>query len=354
MLNINKFLTKNFEKLSISNEDSKTNLVANGFFESYIVDQGNQYRPKKIIDFNKNLSEKEKEATHNRNYFGAFVNTDYMPNYYNSDIIKVGIPRFIPKSIIFLNINYTYLDFNENHLKVLDKDLKDYLSEENSEKSEKSFKNDIHGANLGQNKLQAKELKEESKSKTTNKEKGDYKNIWIEISMDKTQKRLKNYNNERHKNFFTIPQILFKNHFPDNFQLSLIIEESLLFNPYKITNFDIALQKSMNNLFYDLEEPINLDELKPQIFYLLQGIPSKGFQFNEELLSFYITNPNVRIIGSLPKVTENFLNYFIEFGNKVLLIQTITHYYIYNSHDTPSVLKVIHNNNYYTITFITS
>ena len=313
MLNITKFITKNFEKLSLKGEDTKSNLVGNGFYDSFIVDNENLSHAKRPYEFNQNLNVKNKQS-HPKNYFGAFVNTDYMEN---KDMINLGIPRFVPKGINTINLKIGLI---ENRTKIVHNELIDYLSEEANKKSKEEKPN----------------IKELNK-------KVDFNNIWIEISLDDDKKTLKNFNKERHKNFLTIPQIIFKNMFPENFQLSLIKEESLLFNPYKIANFDIALQKSMNNIFYNLDEPISLNELKPQLFYLLQGIPSKIFMFNEFDLSFYITDENMRLIGSLPAVTANFMGYFIEFGNKVLLIQTITHYYIYNSHDTPSVLKVTYN-----------
>ena len=89
MLNISKYLTKNFEKLSLNTEDTKTNHVGNGFYETYIIDKDSLSQSKKIIEFNQNLRVKDKE-THTKNYFGAFINTDYMEN---KDMIKLGIPK---------------------------------------------------------------------------------------------------------------------------------------------------------------------------------------------------------------------------------------------------------------------
>ena len=114
-----------------------------------------------------------------------------------------------------------------------------------------------------------------------------------------------------------------------------LFEEIGLFNIYKEINYDISLQKEFSTSLYLFEASIDQKEFYNDLIYLLQGIPSSTFSLSEQFpFSFklnenYNTN-NLRLIGTLPGMTLNILQHFINFGTKMHLLQFLVKKYLFD------------------------
>jgi len=116
-------------------------------------------------------------------------------------------------------------------------------------------------------------------------------------------------------------------------------EEIILINPYTMINYEIELSKSFHNIIYDLPFPIDSEEFYNCIIFLVQGIPSKFFNFDCQLLSFVLSNKSFRLMGTTNNLIENFVEEFINFGNYIFIIRSITEFYLFKYENTSYLLK---------------
>lgn len=116
-------------------------------------------------------------------------------------------------------------------------------------------------------------------------------------------------------------------------------EEILLINPFTIMNYEMSLLKCYHNIIYDLSAPIDPHELYSCIIFLIQGIPSQLFVFNYKKFSFKMKNKSIRLIGTTNDLISSFLKEFIDFGNCIFTIRSITEYYLFKKDNTPFLLK---------------
>ena len=114
-----------------------------------------------------------------------------------------------------------------------------------------------------------------------------------------------------------------------------LLEEIGLFNIYKEINYDISLQKEFSTSIYIFEASIDQKEFYNDLIYLLQGIPSSTFSLTEKFPFSFKLNENsntnnLRLIGTLPGMTLNILQYFINFGNKMQILQFLVKKYMFD------------------------
>jgi hypothetical protein len=117
------------------------------------------------------------------------------------------------------------------------------------------------------------------------------------------------------------------------------LEECLILNPLKVVNYEIKLRKSFENIIYDIGNPIDSKSIFLMIIYLIQGIPSQLFYFDNLELTFKLSSNNIRFISTLHQVCVNFITFFLDFGKKMFLIQLITEHFLYNTQQCPYVVK---------------
>ena len=116
---------------------------------------------------------------------------------------------------------------------------------------------------------------------------------------------------------------------------SNLVEEICLFNIYKEINYDIALQKEFSTSMFTFEASIDQKEFYNNLIYLLQGIPSSTFSLGEKFPFTFELNKNsntnnLRLIGTLPGMTKNILEKFINFGTKMHLMQFMVKKYLFD------------------------
>ena len=139
----------------------------------------------------------------------------------------------------------------------------------------------------------------------------NFKGLWLDLSL--------NFNEIYNKTAdykITLTDKILQN-YPSKMKYNSIIEESLLFTPFSILNYDIALQKNADNIIYQLKDFITASKIWKNIFSLIQGIPSELFLYDENEFAFIQVDKEIRLVGCLPKITENFFKFFIEFGSKL-------------------------------------
>ena len=88
------------------------------------------------------------------------------------------------------------------------------------------------------------------------------------------------------------------------------ISNAFVINPYTIVNHEINLLKLYNNIIYQLDDPIQINELYISIIYLMQGIPSKFFCFDYNNFSFILRNRSFRLPGSTNDLIANYLKVY--------------------------------------------
>jgi hypothetical protein len=121
---------------------------------------------------------------------------------------------------------------------------------------------------------------------------------------------------------------------------SNLLEDNVTLNPYTVINYEIDLQKCYSNVIYRLEEPKHIHHIYTYLIYLLQGVPSKIFIFNTKQLKFELSDSSFRLLTCNEALSRNFLDYFMTFGTKMYLIQTIIENYLYRNNDqTTFVIK---------------
>ena len=285
----------------------------------------------------------ERNVKEGEKYFGAFVNSSHI-----EEVRKCGIPFMIPK----LKMNH---EFNEDL--VYKQNLKKYLNtsiyeeDEEMEISEKFSYDDKR--ETYEDKIQ--KYSENSKKKPRDNKMlqclynliplenlGDAESLnKIGKEIDKHQYHDFNFTSDFTKIIKSIPQKILANSntLSNHLYTSIQFEEFLFFNPLKIINYDKTLQKNFQNLIYKLNPPIDLESFFPHLIFLIQGIPSKLFQFNFFTMSFELNDPNFRFITTTPQSSKNFISFFIEFGNKMFLIQAIFENFLYKNEKTPFILK---------------
>ena len=114
-----------------------------------------------------------------------------------------------------------------------------------------------------------------------------------------------------------------------------LFEEIGLFNIYKEINYDLALQKEFSTSIFSFEASIDQKEFYSDLIYLLQGISSSTFSVNDHFPFAFKLNDNsntnnLRIIGTLPGMTLNILQHFINFGTKMQLLQFLVKKYLFD------------------------
>lgn len=234
-----------------------------------------------------------------KNFFGAFLNI----NIEDGNNIKCGIPNLLLK--------------------------------ENNQQEENAFQQDMNKYLLNYNEedpIITQNSRKDSTSDNSKEDNGKYLELWLNKSIVNSQQNLK-----------TIPSKILEREYKRMCSVSSMLEETLLLNPFKIANYEISLQKNFSNLIYDISQPVDARDIYQMIIYLIQGIPSKLFSYNEKTLSFELTDINFRFLTTLHKISKNFLSFFLEFGTKMFLVQFIIENYLYNNDSTPFVIKNFYN-----------
>jgi hypothetical protein len=231
----------------------------------------------------------------NSNYFGAFINNSLNTATHNT-VIKLGIPKLIP--------------FEERKIDiVLENALDHYL-----------------------NKFPEDTLSAMCIDKITDTSDKDYRSYFTE--------NIFKYSNKRN----SIPEIVLKKESEKMAYYYNMHEECLLFNPFKIINYEVELQQDFNNIIYKIEQPVDFGQIYTFVIYLIQGIPSKLFKFNESRLKFDLTDNRLRLVGCIHEITQKYLDYFIDFGTKMYLLQILIEHYLYRQNDdTPFTIKLFYS-----------
>lgn len=99
------------------------------------------------------------------------------------------------------------------------------------------------------------------------------------------------------------------------------------------------LVESYHNIIYDLPFPVEADHLYTCIVFLIQGIPSKFFIFDLKKFSFTLSNKSFRLVGTTSNLIEQYVKEFIEFGNCVFIVRSITEFYLFRHENTSFLLK---------------
>jgi hypothetical protein len=286
-----------FKSQSLPQNEKDRNIQ--GFYESYFdVFNLIKQRDKFKTHFNNNFYNTD------NHFFGAFSNFDHVEK---DEEIKCGIPNYIEKTS--------------------NKDL------ERLKMAQTLYKNKFKEDSIVVDESKKEEIIPNDKQiSLENKE--NFEKMWLDISLNFDDIYYKTTENKQ-----SILEKILEN-YPNKKKYSSYVEESLLFTPFTVLNYDIDLQKNVNNIVYSLRECISDNKLWKYIFSLIQGIPSELFFFDERTFSFIQVDKEVRILGCLPKITENFLNFFIEFGSKLRLIQSTVQFFLYTSETCPLILRV--------------
>lgn len=284
-----------FFKMANNAEKSQEN---DGFYESYFkVFNLLKQKDDNKTPFNENSLRKQ------TNFFGAFINVFQVENDEN---IKCGIPN-----LIFKTDNKQLDKFKETHKLFSRMEVEEIKDEKNQLKGDR----------------ERIPLKQEEKL-------DNHLQLRLDFSL-----KFDDLYYKTAENSITLTRKIFEN-YPSKRKYTSLIEESLLFTPFSILNYDIALQKNVDNLVYQLRDFITTSKIWKNILCLIQGIPSELFIFEERSFSFIQIDKQIRIIGCLPKITENFLKFFIDFGNKLRIIQSVVHYYLFTCENCPMTLRV--------------
>ena len=141
-------------------------------------------------------------------------------------------------------------------------------------------------------------------------------------------------------NYFIFPiQMTNSLSFPECEDISKIYqnltEEIGLFNIYKEINYDLALQKEFSTPMNTFEASIDQKEFYNDLIYLLQGIPTSTFIYSDTFPFAFKFNENsntnnIRLIGTLPGMTNSILENFINFGSKMQLLQFLIKKYLFD------------------------
>jgi hypothetical protein len=141
-------------------------------------------------------------------------------------------------------------------------------------------------------------------------------------------------------NYFIFPiQMTNSMSFPECEDISKIYEnlteEIGLFNIYKEINYDLALQKELSTQAYTFEASIDQKEFYNDLIYLLQGIPTSTFIPSDKFPFMFkfeenSNTTNIRLIGTLPGMTNSILENFINFGSKMQILQFLIKKYLFD------------------------
>ena len=133
--------------------------------------------------------------------------------------------------------------------------------------------------------------------------------------------------------YLTYPQI--NNNSYDIYDKNLMNESGLM-NIYKTINFELQIENEFFDKIFNQENtPISLMDFYSDLIYLLQGLPSKtfyisnGFPFYFKINERFFNISNLRLIGNFSNEFKNILNFFINFGTKMNLIQYLIKNYIF-------------------------
>lgn len=277
-------------------ENLNKGIENDGFYESYF-EVFNLLKDEKKTPFNENSLCKQ------TNYFGAFINYFKLESEEN---VKCGIPN-----LIFKTDNKELDKFKKIH---------EFYSSSYDEMNQDEIKQD--------------EIVIDKKVKRVDEKLNNYEMLWFDFSL--------NFDDIYHKtaeNKCTLTHKIFENH-PSKRKYISLIEENLLLTPFNILNYDIALQKNVDNLVFQLKEFITANKMWKNIFSLIQGIPSELFIYDERNFLFTQIDKEIRMVGCLPKFTENVLKFFIDFGSKIRIIQSVVHYFLYTCENCPLTLRV--------------
>lgn len=308
----------NQEKLQKQNSQfNNQHIDKNSFFGSYLTiceEENEKYNTNPFFSEipKPNISQTAHNMEHfnpNYSFFGAFVNkgSEYM----------MGVPP------LKYNLNSNGKFFEEEYEKFL-----------------KKYPNDIIDYAFNNKLTYEKENKKKEKINKQNKESKLYNNIAINDIFPLTYLT----NGLEPNNIYTTGQIIKKEN-KNLYTSSNILDETCHMNLYKTVNFDLALQKEFSTLLSHLSLPINQKDFYNDLIYLIQGIPSKIFSVGKRFpFTFEISEEykDIRLISTLPELTHNFLNEFIDIGTKMQLIQYLLKNVLFKINDNytiPFVLK---------------
>ena len=133
--------------------------------------------------------------------------------------------------------------------------------------------------------------------------------------------------------YLTYPQI--NNNSYDIYDKNLMNETGLM-NIYKTINFELQIENEFFDKIFNQENtPISLMDFYSDLIYLLQGLPSKTFYISNGFPFYFKINDklfnisNLRLIGNFSNEFKNILNFFINFGTKMNLVQYLIKNYIF-------------------------
>ena len=133
--------------------------------------------------------------------------------------------------------------------------------------------------------------------------------------------------------YLTYPQI--NNNSYDIYDKNLMNETGLM-NIYKTINFELQIENEFFDKIFNQENtPISLMDFYSDLIYLLQGLPSKTFYISNGYPFYFKINErlfnisNLRLIGNFSNEFKNILNFFINFGTKMNLVQYLIKNYIF-------------------------
>ena len=114
-----------------------------------------------------------------------------------------------------------------------------------------------------------------------------------------------------------------------------LFEEIGLFNLYKEINYELSLNKEFSTSLYTFEASIDQKEFYNDLIYLLQGIPTSTFSNSDKFpfefkFNEYSNTNNIRLIGTLPNMTNSILKKFINFGTKMQILQFLIKKYLFD------------------------
>ena len=245
----------------------------------------------------------------NSKYFGAFLNEENLIG----EVEKCSIP-LIYKENILKNEKKSELElYLQGQNNDINYTFQQDLQEEEMQPEEKITENKINSNNPQPKRFSIPDVQNSFNSYNLS-----------HICKTYSNKLLESYNSETR----------------DKSYLSYMLEESIILNPFKVINYETEYRKSYSNIIYDINDPIDMKFVTNMLITLLQEIPSELFKFNQSELSFEILDPdNFRFITCNSQLSNNFIKYFIESGNKMFLIQLITEHFLYKSEKVTLFLR---------------
>ena len=294
---------------------SKNSIDKNSFFGSYltICEEENE-------KFDKNpffseipkpeIQKKDSQFNPLTSFFGAFVNK-------GSEMV-MAIP---PLQYKLNSSSKSFEEEYQNFLKKYPNDIIDY-----------AFNNRIPS---NEQKLKSASTNDDSPSQNEKKQ----------IDINEIFPLTYFSNNLSNDNIYNTDHIIKPPNCNDIYTSANSIDETCYMNIYKTINLDLSLQKEFTTMTTSLSLPIDQKEFYNDLIYLMMGIPSKIFVVGQKFpFSFEIAKQyrGMRFMSTVPELTTNFLNEFIDIGTKIQLIQYLLRNVLFKINDNvtiPFVLK---------------